>query len=315
MRFYAACICAIGMAGCTAFPRSPDQARVDIRAIVDSIECELAAVATNDDADVRSRDIMNWNAMTDVDLTLVRSIGIDGTATVTGPAGLGVVSASPKFGVSDTDTRGNSIKFATSIPKAVARFKNSCSGPNPSETNMGLAYWFEGTVKAVDKDSLVGISFTKQFQIVASAGARFGYTLTPVTNTVSADAGGGTSIDYTNRFTIALTPPPPKPIPQPPQRVFVVNMPRQLVAPAPAPPSPPRSDKEGENDRFQPSGVPPVADNTAKETRPPGPPPVRAGRPARQPQAQPSARERALNDPELQMMLQRKSPVTLAPRQ
>jgi hypothetical protein len=64
--------------------------------------------------------------------------------------------------IGDTDTRTNSIKFANSFRKAVQHFRDTCSGPDPSETHMGLAYWFEGSVKAVERDSLVNLSFTPQ---------------------------------------------------------------------------------------------------------------------------------------------------------
>src|SRR5262249_53075031 len=156
--------------------------------IVDSIECELAAVAMSTDPAVSGRDIMNWIAATDVDLTLVRSINADGSVGVAGPWGLATVSGTPSGSISDADTRTNSIQFANSFRKAVEHFGNTCSGPDPSETRMGLANWFEGSVKAIDKDSLVSLSFTKQFKIVATAGARFGYTLIPVTNPVTAGA-------------------------------------------------------------------------------------------------------------------------------
>src|SRR4051794_20692722 len=108
MRILGASIGLLALAGCTAFPRSAEQANIDIRLIVDSIECELAAVATSKDPEVRSRDIMNWIAATDLDLTLLRSIGADGNVSVIAPVGLAFVSATPKVGVSDTDTRINS---------------------------------------------------------------------------------------------------------------------------------------------------------------------------------------------------------------
>lgn len=262
MRIIGAGACVFALAGCTAFPQSADHAKVEIGAIVDSIECELAAVAMSRDPEVRSRDIMKWIAATDVDLTLVRSISADGSVNVAGPWGLATVSGTPSGSISDADTRTNSIKFANSFQKAVEHFGNTCSGPDPSETHMGLAYWFEGSVKAIDKDSLVSLSFTKQFKIVATAGARFGYTLIPVTNPVSAGAGLGGSSDYTNRFTVALTPPPPPAPPPKPLLVYVTNFPK--TAPPPPPPSPDvgRSD-EG---RFKPQAVPSSPD--AAETAP-----------------------------------------------
>lgn len=95
---------------------------MEIRKIVDSIECELAAVATSDDPDIQARDIMNWVAATDLDLTLVRSVGADGNVKVSAPTGLAVLSATPKVGIIDTDTRINHIKFANSFQKAKRRY-------------------------------------------------------------------------------------------------------------------------------------------------------------------------------------------------
>ena len=243
---------------------------------------------------------MHWTAATDVDLTLVRSIGADGSVGVTGPWGLATVSGTPSGSISDTDTRTNSLKFANSFQKAVARFGNTCSGPDPSETRMGLANWFEGSVKAIDKDSLVSLSFTKQFKVAAAAGARFGYTLIPVTNTVTAGAGIGGTSDYSNRFTIALTPPPPPAPPPKPLLVHVTNFPK----PAPSP----------DDGRFKTEAVPPSSgtpEATPRVFRPSSrrAPPRSVPRPALTP------RERVLQDPALNQMLQRQSPVILAPNQ
>lgn len=121
----------------------------------------------------------------------MRSISADGSIGVAGP--WGIATGTPSGSISDADTRINSIKFANSFQKAVDRFQYTCSGPDPSKTGMGLANWFEGSVRAIDKESLVSLSFTKQFNIVAAAGARFGYTLLPVTNPVTASAGMGGS--------------------------------------------------------------------------------------------------------------------------
>ncbi|MDT4737254.1 hypothetical protein [Bradyrhizobium sp. WYCCWR 12699] len=293
---------------------------MEIRNIVDSIECELAAVATSDDQDLVDRRIRDWTAATDLDLTLVRSFGGDGSAKIGAPAGLAVLSATPKLGLSDTDTRTNHIKFANSFQKAIKRYPDNCKGVDPSETGMGLAFWLIASIKAIDKDDLVGVSFTKQFEIVVSASSRFGYTLEPVTNPVSAEAGLGGSHDYTNRFTIALTPPPPPPLPTKPTRVIVVGWQQPKATPVPSPSPTPRptptpapspdlnKGKEPEIKTFQ---APAQTDaDLGVSNRPKRPRTPQVIRPA-QPQLTP--RQRVLQDPELNQMLQRKSPVILAP--
>ncbi|QIP02985.1 hypothetical protein [Bradyrhizobium symbiodeficiens] len=89
---------------------------------------------------------------------------------------------------------------------------------------MGLANWMIAALKAIEKGSLAGVPYTKQFEVVANPSARFGYTLIPVTNTVSVDSGIGGSDDFTSRFslTLALQPveAPKKAIP-----VYIVSEP------------------------------------------------------------------------------------------
>ncbi len=215
MRTFIVCASAALVSGCSTFPGTVNEGIVEIAQVTAAIECELAAVALDPDKNVREKKIDKWNALTDLDLTLVRSLGADGTATGTAPVGLGVVSGTPKIGVTGTDTRTGHLQFSTNIKAAKLKYGETCFGYDPSETRMGLANWFAAALKAVPSDDLAGVTYTKQFEIVATAGARFGYTLTPVTNTVTADAGIAGSFDKTHRFSIALAPPdPPKtPIP------------------------------------------------------------------------------------------------------
>jgi hypothetical protein len=215
-------ICAGLLSGCSAFPGSVQEGVVEISDVTAAIQCELAAVAVNSDPEVRAKGVEQWSSLTDLDLTLARSLGADGNATVTGPIGLGTVSGTPKLGLTGIDTRTGHLQFSTNISDAKLKYGPTCSGNDPSETRMGLANWFAATLKAVKKGELAGVTYTKQFEIVATAGARFGYTLIPVTNTVSVDAGFSGIYDRTSRFTVALAPPtvdpPKKPIP-----VYIVS--------------------------------------------------------------------------------------------
>jgi hypothetical protein len=223
MRTSFALLCAGLMSGCAAFPGSVREGVVEISDVTAAIECELAAVAADPDVDVRSRQVERWSSLTDLDLTLLRNFGADGSATVTGPAGLGIVSGTPKFGLTGIDTRTGHLQFATDIAEAKRKYGATCSGDDPSQTRMGLANWLIASLKAVNKSQLAGVTYTKQFEIVATAGARFGYTLVPVTNTVSADAGFGGIYDKTSRFSVALVPPPAPPGPPKPIPVFIVT--------------------------------------------------------------------------------------------
>jgi len=211
MRIGLICFWSALLSGCSTFPGSVHEGIVEIEDVTAAIECELAAVVVDPDPRVAEKKIEKWNALTDLDLTLVRSLGGDGSATVTSPVGLGTFSGTPKFGVTGTDTRTGHLQFATNLKAAKIKYGSVCNGYDPSQTRMGLANWFAATLKAVAKDDLAGVTYTKQFEIVATAGARFGYTLIPVTNTVNADAGIGATYDRTSRFSIALAPPdPPK---------------------------------------------------------------------------------------------------------
>lgn len=215
------CIAAF-LSGCTAFPGSVREGIVEISQVTSAIECELAAVAADPDPEVRNKAPETWGSLTDLDLTLVRSLSGDVAATVTAPVGLGTVSATPKLGVSGIDTRTGHIQFSTDIVAAKRKYGSTCMGDDPSETHMGLANWFTAALKAIRKGDLAGVTYTKQFEIVANPGARFGYTLIPVTNTVSVDSGIGGSYDRTSRFSVAIAPhipeAPKKPIP-----VYIVS--------------------------------------------------------------------------------------------
>jgi hypothetical protein len=205
MRIIFSCAAAAALAGCSAFPATVAEGIVDIDQVTAAVECELAAAAL--DRKAVEGGVGKWGALTDLDLTQVRGIGVDGTASVSAPAGAGVFSFSPKLGVTGTYTQSGHVQFATNLAKAKAKYGTQCSGSDPSETRMGLANWVRAAFAAVDKKALTGVTFTRQFEILATASARFGYTLVPVVNPITADAGPGGSLDRTNRFTVALAPP------------------------------------------------------------------------------------------------------------
>ena len=75
MRGLAASASLLLLAGCSAFPYTAQQGNVSIRNVVDSIDCELAAVVNSTDVEVRARNISAWTAATDLDIMLVRTVG------------------------------------------------------------------------------------------------------------------------------------------------------------------------------------------------------------------------------------------------
>lgn len=300
MKYLGAAACAVALTGCTTFPHSAKQGEANIRDVVKSVECELAAAAVSVNRLSKYPDLRHWNASVQLDITRELSVGADGNVNVGVPYGPAGLSATPKLGGTGTDTKINTIQFAPSIAEAVSKYGESCSGPNPSETNMGLANWIEGSVLAVGPKNLVGVSFTNQYKININGGSRFGYTLVPVRNPTVADLGFTATRDDTTRFTIALTPPPPPPPPMKP-------IPVRIVGWTPPPPAAPKPPAHGENNKGITSN-PPQPD--ANQAQPP------AGRKAVRrkpvPRQAETPRERAIRDPQLQMLLQQRSPVYLS---
>lgn len=215
--------CGCLLSGCATIPQSEQDGKVTIRHITGAIQCELSAVAT--ESRFEKRNLTGWSSLVDLDLTIVTNAGADGRATIGAPYTIAQVSATPSLGVSRKDTSVSSVQFAAPIVKDYLVNGEPCRGDDPSETKMGLAEWFRSTLVAIDRTAITGASFTKEFEIVANAGVRFGYTLTPVNNPVSVDAGGGGSYSRTNRVTVALAPPrtasSPDPIP-----VYQVDRPK-----------------------------------------------------------------------------------------
>jgi hypothetical protein len=212
------------ISGCATIPQSAEQGVIEIKNITAALECELAAVAA--DRRFAKRNLPHWKALTDLDLTVVTTVGADAKPIITAPHGLAVLALTPGAGASRKDVSVSHVQFAIPIARAQAQYGATCAGPDPSGTGMGLAEWLRSTLLAIDKDTITGLTFTKAFDISANATARFGYTLLPVTNTVTADSGGGVSYERTNRVTIALAPPhgPPPPI-----SVYVVGSAEHLA--------------------------------------------------------------------------------------
>jgi hypothetical protein len=204
------------LAGCASIPQSAEEGVVEIKNVTAAIECELAAVAA--DPRFKDRQLQKWKSLSDLDLTFQTGFGVDGQAGASWPYTNALLTVSPSLGGNRKDTSISHVQFATPIAKALETYGASCSGPDPSDTRMGLAEWFRSALLAIDKGSITGLTFTKEFEIAAKARARFGYTIIPVTNAI--DAGGGASHDRIHRVSIALA---PGHGPAPPIAVYVVG--------------------------------------------------------------------------------------------
>jgi hypothetical protein len=209
----------VSLSACATVPQTAEQGVTDIKGITSAIECELAAVAM--DSRFRDRQLSKWKSLTDVDLTLGTSIGANATGWISWPLGPALVTVNPGLGANRKDTSTSHVQFVIPIGYAADTFGKTCSGPDPSETKMGLAEWFRATLIAIDKRAITGLTFTKEFVISANASTRFGYIVTPTVE--ATDKGGALSYDRTSRITIALAPPPPGA--PPPMAVYVVDEP------------------------------------------------------------------------------------------
>ena len=207
------------LSACATIPQTAEQGVTDIKGITGAIECELAAVAM--EPRFRDRELAKWKSLTDVDLTLQNNLGASASGWIAFPVPPAFLALNPSISANRKVTNTSHVQFVTPIGVAKAQYGATCSGPDPSETNMGLAEWLRATLIAIDKRAITGLTFTKELDISASAGSRFGYVVTAAVN--ATDKGGALSSDKISRITIALAPPPPG-MP-PPMAVFVVDEP------------------------------------------------------------------------------------------
>jgi hypothetical protein len=209
------------LAACSTVPFSVEEGQIQISKFTDAIECELAAVAM--DPKFAAFDVPNWGVKSQLDFTVVNSIGADGAVVWTIPHSAALIRLTPSFTVAHRNTNIGHLEFATSISGAAAQYGKVCIGPDPSGTGFGLASWFEATLLALKEGNSFhsGLSYTIEFQIVVAPAARFGYRVL----LVDLNVGGGLSRTDTHRLTVALAPPPPPQKPPKPSPVYLVEAP------------------------------------------------------------------------------------------
>src|SRR4051812_20214949 len=121
MRTYGTLAAALYLSGCTLLPLDQRTGGATIDFFRNSIECEIASVATN--PKYARFGLSAWVAKTSLDLTLVDTVAGDGKATVplmnpTLPTIFPAASLSGKF------THSGHIDFAISIPEAIKKYGN-----------------------------------------------------------------------------------------------------------------------------------------------------------------------------------------------
>jgi hypothetical protein len=266
-------------------PLTRENGAASIDFFKNSIECEIAAVATNPDY-VRFQ-LSTWVVKTALDLTLIDTIAGDGKATVplinpTLPTIFPAASLSGKF------THTGHIDFAISIQAAIEKYGKICQGPDPSQSHLGLAAWIAATLDQIRPENHGGLSYTVDVDVTASAGSRFGFVFS-IVNTV--DSGFTYTREGQHHLVVTMSEPTP---PSGPLAVRVVG-PVKVVESKPAPGTAPRPAPA-----TAPGAEPAPSPSVSPGPRVRGRPQIRARNPA-------------LDDPNLNRLLQQQAPVRLAP--
>jgi len=267
----------LSLCGCTLLPLDERQGAATIQTFKKAIQCEVAAVAT--EKRYEHFRLPKWFVKTSLDMTLIDTYSGDARASVLliNPI---LASLTPSGSLSGKFTHSGHVDFAISVPEAISAYGESCQGPDPSQTHLGLAAWVAATLDEIPPEHHGGLSYTVNVDVVANVGSRFGFIFS-VVNTV--DSGGSLSREGVHHLVVTMAEPTPPP---PPLPVRVVG-PVSVIETKP--------DKQ--------------ADHEAGEKK--------AGR-AAPAEAEPGEHRRrtrhpALEDPNLNRMLQQQAPVRLAP--
>jgi hypothetical protein len=188
------------LAACAYLPDVNTKRRVEVRDIVDVVECEIVAAVRA--LGPRVFRVGTWDVKSSLDLTLVNQIDADGKIVWTIPI---MNTLTPAASLSHKTTSIAHVDFITLIRNAMKGPAGACvPNADPSGTGLGLAAWMETTFRAIGKESHGGFSYTSEFELTTIAGARFGFAFTsaPVTGEIGAS---GTRIG-TNRLVVTVSP-------------------------------------------------------------------------------------------------------------
>jgi hypothetical protein len=205
------------IAGC-AYPVINRERFVEVRHIVEVVECELRSVSKYLPAEANQKVPDVWDIGSTLDLTLVSRIDADGKVTWAIPIDYSLM---PSIGGHAQDTVTAHLEFSTDLAAVLSKPSPAWCQPNdidPSGTGIGLAAWIETTFKAIDPGSNGGLSYTKLFELQGNAGARFGYILAPI----NLDVGASVQGTKTNQLVVAIAPH------HGPQKVIIVGDTRKL---------------------------------------------------------------------------------------
>src|SRR3954453_11175667 len=185
-----------------AYPLINRERVVEVRHLVEVVECELRAVSSFVPAESNPRVPDVWDIGSTMDLTLVSRVDADGKVFWVIPFDY---TLSPSIGGHVQDTITAHLAFSTDLAAVMATPPPAWCRPrdiDPSGTGIGLAAWVQTVFTAIRPTDNGGLSYTKILELQANAGARFGYIFAPVNVDVGASVQGTKS----NQLVVAISP-------------------------------------------------------------------------------------------------------------
>ena len=185
-----------------AYPIINRERVVEVRHIVDIVECELRAVSKYLPAESKASVADVWDIGSTLDLTLVSRVDADGKVSWAIPVDY---SLTPSIGGHVQDTITAHLAFSTDLAAVLSKPAPDWCQPrdiDPSGTGLGLAAWIETVFTAISSGSNGGLTYTKILELQANAGARFGYIFAPI----NLDVGASIQGTKTNQLVVAIAP-------------------------------------------------------------------------------------------------------------
>jgi hypothetical protein len=184
-----------------AYPIINRERVVEVRHIVEVVECELRAVSKYLPAEANPSVADVWDIGSTLDLTLSR-VDADGKVSWAIPVDY---SLTPSIGGHVQDTITAHLAFSTDLAVVLSKPAPSWCQPqdiDPSGTGIGLAAWIETVFAAIGRGNNGGLTYTKILELQANAGARFGYIFAPI----NLDVGASIQGTKTNQLVLAIAP-------------------------------------------------------------------------------------------------------------
>jgi len=185
-----------------AYPIINRERVVEVKHIVEVVECELRAVSKYLPAEANPRVDDVWDIGSTLDLTLVSRVDADGRVSWAIPVDY---SLTPSVGGHVQDTITAHLAFSTDLAAVLSKPAPDWCKPHdidPSGTGLGLAAWIETVFVAISKGNNGGLTYTKVLELQANAGARFGYIFAPI----NLDVGASIQGTKTNQLVVGLAP-------------------------------------------------------------------------------------------------------------